>query len=155
MEEQYQQFMETLDEYSEKKESGQQEVIVKLLHETQEIFGYIPADAQGKIAEFMNVKPTTISVLIKMIPALKGEYYKHKIVVCSGPRCGAKGGGAILDTVEKELKVRPGQVTKDSKFLFSTQNCLKKCGVGPNMYVDDTLYSKLTPEMIKDIFSKY
>lgn len=155
MEEKQQHFEEILESYNERKEDGEQELVVQLLHDAQEIFGFIPAAIQERIADFMNVKPSTISVLIKMIPALKGEYYKHKIIVCSGPRCGAKGGSDIIDTVGKELGVKVGQVTKDSRFLFSTQNCLKKCGLAPNMYVDDTLYSRLTPEMIKDILAKY
>ena len=155
MEEQYNQFLELLNHYSDRKEEAGQELIVALLHDAQAIFGYVPADIQNKISEYMNVKPTTVSVLIKMIPALKGEYYKHKIVVCSGPRCGAKGGQDIIQAVEQELRVKPGQVTKDQRFLYTTQNCLKKCGFAPNIYIDDELYSKLKPEDIKAILAKY
>ncbi len=155
MEEQYNQFLEVLNRYEDRKDEGGQELIVTLLHEAQDIFGFIPVNVQTKISEYMNVKPSTISVLIKMIPALKGEYYKHKITVCSGPRCGAKGGQDIIQAVEQALGIKPGQVSKDQKFLYTTQNCLKKCGLAPNMYIDDELYSKLKPEEIKDILAKY
>lgn len=152
---QEEQFMEVLEYYSSIREEGEQELLIKLLHETMGIYGCIPIHLQGLIAEKMNVKPSTITILIKMIPTLTSESYKHKITVCSGPRCGAKGGADIIMAVQKVLNVKPNQVTKDGNFLFTTQNCLKKCGMAPNLYVNDDLYSRLQPEDIKGILDKY
>lgn len=155
MDNKYERFMEVIDYYTNIKDEGEQEILIRLLHETQEIYDHIPLSAQAIIAEKMNVKPSTITVLIKMLPSLRSETYKHKITVCSGPRCGAKGGADILLSVQKELKIKPGQVTKDGRFYLCTQNCLRKCGMAPNLYVDDDLHSRLQADDIKAILTKY
>lgn len=155
MDDKKERFLEIVDYYVNIKEDGEQEQIIRLLHETQEIYDHIPLEAQTIIAEKMGVKSSMISVLIKMIPSLRSQTYKYKVTVCSGPRCGAKGGAEILTAVQKALGIKVGQVSKDGKFYLTTQNCLKKCGLAPNMYVDDSLHSKLTPELIPEILSNY
>jgi len=156
MDNQYEKLEELLNYYIDHYDSisSEQEVIKQLLHEAQDIFGYIPADVQQLISEKLNIKPVTISTLIKLIPSLKGENFKHKITVCSGPRCGAKGGASILNAVEKELSIKPGKVTKDGKFLLVTQNCMKMCKNAPNLKIDEDIYNNVIPQNV-NIIKKY
>lgn len=157
MNEQYEKLEELLNYYSDTYHNinSDQEVIKQLLHETQVIFDYLPSDVLQKISEKLEIKLSTLATLIKLIPSLKGENFKHKITVCSGPRCGAKGGSEILYAVEKELKVKPGKVTKDGTFLLATQNCLKMCKTSPNMKIDEDIYNNVTVQNIPDIIKKY
>lgn len=157
MNEQYEKLEELLNYYADNYPNinTDQEVIKQLLHETQEIFDYLPSDVLQKISDKLEIKQSTLTTLIKLIPSLKGENFKHKITVCSGPRCGAKGGASILNAVEKELNVRPGKVTKDGTFLLVTQNCLKKCKTSPNMIIDEDVYNNVTVENIPSIIKKY
>lgn len=148
-------FQELVNYYSTIKDEGEQELLIRLLHETQDIYGHIPFESQSIIAEKLSIKESTITVLIKMIPSLTNQTYQHKVIVCSGPRCGAKGGSDIINAVQNYLDVKPGQVTKDGVFYFTTQNCLKKCGLAPNMYIGDNLHSRLTPEQIPTLFQSY
>ncbi|MBU5333867.1 MAG: NAD(P)H-dependent oxidoreductase subunit E [Anaerocolumna aminovalerica] len=157
MKEQYEKLEELLDYYSDNYNNinSDQEAIKQLLHETQEIFDYLPADALQKISDKFDIKLSALSAFIKLIPQLKGENFKHKLTVCSGPRCGAKGGATILNAVEKELNVKPGKVTKDGTFLLVTQNCLKKCKTSPNIKIDEDIYHNVTVQNIPNIIKKY
>ncbi len=157
MDEQYAKLEELLNYYSENYDNINldQEIIKQLLHETQEIFDYLPSDVLQRISDKLGIKLPTLTTLVKLIPSLKGENFKHKITVCSGPRCGAKGGAEILSAVEKELNIKPGKVTKDGTFLLVTQNCLKKCKTSPNMKIDQDIYNNVTVQNIPDIIKKY
>lgn len=157
MKEQYEKLEELLNYYSDNYNNinSDQEAIKQLLYETQEIFDYLPADVLQKISDKFEIKLSALSAFIKLIPHLKGENFKHKITVCSGPRCGAKGGTAILNAVEKELNVKPGKVTKDGTFLLVTQNCLKQCKTSPNIKIDEDIYHNVTIQDIPDIIKKY
>lgn len=155
MEEQYQRFEELLEDYKDMDMQGNQEMLIQLLKETQEIFQFIPPDVLEKISDTFQMKPTTISALIKIIPGLKEKYYKNIVTVCSGPRCGKKGGPDILKAVQDYLKVKPGGITKNGDFRLITQNCMKKCGVGPNMMVNKEIYNQLKPEDISRILDNY
>jgi NADH:ubiquinone oxidoreductase subunit E len=157
MNEQDEKFEELLNYYAQNYHNinSDQEIMKQLLNETQEIFDYLPSEVLQKISDKFDINLSTLTTLIKLIPRLKGENFKHKIIVCSGPRCGAKGSSAILLAVEKELNVKPGKVTKDGTFLFVTQNCLKKCKTSPNIKIDEDIYNNVTVQNIPDIIKKY
>ena len=81
--------------------------------------------------------------------------YRHRIVVCTGPRCSAKGGTALLRAVENALGIAPGETTPDGCFRLETRNCLKQCGSAPNLTVDQTLYASVRVEDIPNLLKRY
>lgn len=150
-----QEFKEILDYYKDNKQTGSQEQIVELLRETQDLYSFIPLEAQEEIAKAMDIKPTALKTLIKLYPSLKVSNYKHKITICLGSRCGSKKASSILAALEKELKTKQGGISSDGKFALYSQNCLKNCKKSPNITIDEDLYTYVKPEEIHQILNKY
>ena len=59
------------------------------------------------------------------------------------------------DKVIEELGIHSGETTADGKFTIQDTRCLGCCGLAPVMTINEDVYGKLTPAMIKDILAKY
>ncbi len=83
---------------------GEKGALMPVLHEAQNIYGYLPAEVQTVIAEELNIPlaevygVATFYSQFSLTP--KG---KHKISICLGTACYVKGSDKILEAVEHEL----------------------------------------------------
>jgi bidirectional [NiFe] hydrogenase diaphorase subunit len=71
---------------------------------------------------------------------------EHACVVCMGTACYIKGGGQILEAMEKEFGVKPGETSADGKLSVLTARCIGACGLAPVVVFDGQIIGKLTPE---------
>ncbi len=134
----------------------QQGALMPVLHETQELFGYIPEEAQKKISEVLNVPLAEIYGVATFYSrfTLKPRG-KHTISVCLGTACYVKNAQGLLEKLKEELKVEAGETTGDDKFTLEATRCLGCCGLAPVMMINEDVYGKLVPEDISEILKKY
>ena len=147
------QLQELLTYYKSIRETGGQELLIALLREIQSLCGCVPPAAQAAAAR--KTAPAAVAALVKRLPGLNAAPYAHRIVVCTGPRCAAKGGAAVLKAFEMALGIKAGQVTDDGRFLLDTQNCLKQCGSAPNTRIDNDLFKQVAPDLVPEILAQY
>ena len=130
--------------------------LINILHDTQEHFGYLPEPVQLEIALNLNMPLAKVYGVVSfysfftMTP--KGKY---PISVCLGTACYVRGAEGIVEAIEKELKIKVGQVTEDGKFSLDCLRCIGACGLAPVMMIGDKVHGRLEPEMIKNILSQY
>lgn len=130
--------------------------LMHILNETQNIYGYIPMKAQKIISEELNVPVAEIYGVITFYSRFSLEPKgKYNIAVCLGTACYVKGSQAILDKIKEILGIDVGQVTEDGKFSLEATRCIGACGLAPVMTINEEVYGKLDPSMIKDILAKY
>lgn len=134
----------------------QQGSLIPVLHETQELFGYIPEEAQKKISELLNVPLSEIFGVATFYSRFtlnpRGE---NQISVCLGTACYVKNAKGVLDKLKEELKIEEGCTTEDNKFTLEATRCLGCCGLAPVMMINEDVYGKLVPEDIPGILKKY
>jgi NADH-quinone oxidoreductase subunit E len=80
---------------------------------------------------------------------------KYVIRVCKTITCAMHGKSLILEAIEDMLKIHLGQTTNNKKFTLLTTNCLGWCHEGPAMLINDEVYTKLTPERVREIIQEY
>jgi NADH-quinone oxidoreductase subunit E/NADP-reducing hydrogenase subunit HndA len=130
--------------------------LIRVLHKAQEIFGYLPQDVQKYVSRKLNIPTAKVFGVVTfysyftMIP--KGKY---NISVCMGTACYVKGSDKILSELKRQLKIDVGETTKDGKFSLASLRCIGACGLAPVMMVNDKVYGRLTPDMIKGILAEY
>lgn len=130
--------------------------LMHILNETQNIYGYIPMRAQKIISEELNVPMAEIYGVITFYSRFSLEPKgKYNIAVCLGTACYVKGSQAVLDKIKEILGIDVGQVTADGKFSLEATRCIGACGLAPVMTINEEVYGKLDPSMIKDILAKY
>lgn len=135
---------------------GEEGALMPVLHEAQNIYGYLPAEVQTVIAEGLGVPLAEVYGVATFYSrfSLKPKG-KHKVSVCLGTACYVKGSDKILEAVEKELGVSCGECTPDRKFSIESCRCVGACGLAPVMIVDEEVYGKLTPKDVPDVLDKY
>jgi NADH-quinone oxidoreductase subunit E len=76
-------------------------------------------------------------------------------MVCRGTACHVLGSATVLDEIEKNLKVKPGQTTKDKLFSLEVVACIGACGLAPVISINGEFHAKVTTDKIKSIFETY
>ena len=130
--------------------------LMPVLHEAQNIYGYLPSEVQTVISEQLNIPLAEVYGVATFYSQFslqpKG---KHQISVCLGTACYVKGSDKILEVLEKELKIKCGECTPDGKFSIDSCRCVGACGLAPVMIIDGEVYGKLTSGEVSGILERY
>ncbi len=60
----------------------------------------------------------------------------------------------MLETVERELKIKPGQTTADGKYSLETVACIGACALAPTIVVDNEVQRSMTPQKANAILKE-
>lgn len=130
--------------------------LIPVLHEAQDIYGYLPLEVQREISNQLNIPLAEVYGVVSFYTQFtinpKGEY---KINVCMGTACYVKGASEILDKFKTKLSIDVGECTEDGKFSLDACRCIGACGLAPVVTINDEVYGKLSPDDVDDILKKY
>ena len=125
--------------------SGEQGSLLNLLLEVQEQYNYLPKEVLAEISSSLDIP---LSRLYSIATFFKDFSLtprgKHTIHVCMGTACQVWGGQRLVDKVEEELKIKPGETTEDLSFTLETINCPGCCGLAPVVVFDKDIHGKVT-----------
>lgn len=127
-----------------------------VLHQAQQLFGYLPEDVIKIVAEGLEVPLSEVYGVVTFYSlfSLKPRG-KHKISVCMGTAYYVKGAAQLVAELEKQLKIKPTETTDDGRFTMEITRCIGACGLAPVMTINDDVYGRLTPNKIAEILAKY
>ena len=130
--------------------------LIPVLHEAQDVYGYLPMSVQKRIAEGLNVSLAEVYGVVTFYTQFslnpKGKY---KINVCLGTACYVRGSGKILEKIVEILKIKSGECTPDGLFSLDACRCVGACGLAPVIMINEEVYGRLTPDDIPNILQKY
>lgn len=130
--------------------------LIPVLHEAQEIYGYLPKEVQQRISEGLDIPMAEIYGVVTFYTQFsiypKGQY---RVAVCLGTACYVKGSGDIIDKIKQKLGIDVGQCTDDGKFSLDATRCIGACGLAPVLTVNDEVYGRLTVDDVDEILAKY
>lgn len=130
--------------------------LIPVLHEAQEIYGYLPLDVQKTIAEGLGVPLAEVYGVVTFY----SQFYlnpkgKYKINVCLGTACYVKGAGALVEKFKEELGIDVGECTEDGKFSLDACRCIGACGLAPVLTINEDVHGRISPDDVKDILKQY
>ena len=135
---------------------GEKGATIPVLHEAQDIYGYLPIEVQKMIAEGLGVSLAEVYGIVTFYTQFslnpKGE---HPIGVCLGTACYVKGSGDILEKLRSILKIDVGECTDDGKFSLDATRCIGACGLAPVMTIGDDVHGRLTVDQVDGIVKQY
>ena len=135
---------------------GQPGALIPVLHEAQNIYGYLPIEVQKIISDELDVPMAEIYGVVTFYTQFttnpKGKY---NIAVCLGTACYVKGSGEILEKIKEKLGIDVGECTPDGKYSIEATRCIGACGLAPVLTVNDDVYGRLTSDDVDDILAKY
>lgn len=135
---------------------GQAGALIPVLHEAQNIYGYLPIEVQKIISDELDVPMAEIYGVVTFYTQFttnpKGKY---NIAVCLGTACYVKGSGLILDKIKEKLGIDVGECTPDGKYSIEATRCIGACGLAPVLTVNEDVYGRLTVDDVEGILEKY
>ncbi|MGE3270234.1 MAG: bidirectional hydrogenase complex protein HoxE [Chloroflexota bacterium] len=120
--------------------------LIEALHAVQESFGFLDGPGLRYVAASLKVPLSrvfgvaTFYHYFSMKP--QGE---HTCVVCTGTACYIKNSGTLLQAIQRELGISPGETTPDGKLSLLTARCLGTCGLAPAAVLDGEVVGRLLP----------
>lgn len=148
--------LEKLDKYIDglKKKEG---ALINILHEAQDIFGYLPSDVQLFIARKLDITAAKVFGVVTFYSYFTMEPRgKHTINVCMGTACFVKGADKVLEEFRKQLNIKEGKnMSEDGIFSLDSLRCVGACGLAPVVLVDGKVYGRVKVEDVSKIISEY
>jgi len=119
-------------------------------------YNWLPPAAISKVSEALGIPLSRVLRIATFYNMFSFEPRGELMIrVCLGTACYVKGGGRILEAVQRELNIDVGGTTEDLKFSLETVSCVGCCGQSPVMTVKDDIFGYLTQDKIPDILASY
>ena len=131
---------------------AKRESLIPILQEVQEACGFVPREAIALVGRHLRLPASKVYGVATFYNQFRfhptGRYH---VQVCRGTACHVKGSLSLLVTVKKELKVEPGQTTRDRLFSLEVVACLGACGLSPVVCVNGEFHARMTPARVRKL----
>jgi formate dehydrogenase subunit gamma len=126
--------------------------LLPILHEIQEEFGHIPAEALPVIAEALNISKAEVhGVFTFYHDYRKYPAGRHVLKVCRAEACQSMGGDAIAAQIQQRLGIGFHETAKDNSVTLEPVYCLGLCACAPAAMLDGEVIGRLDGDAIDEI----
>ncbi|HGJ66498.1 TPA: NADH-quinone oxidoreductase subunit NuoE [bacterium] len=130
--------------------------LISILKEIQDNRIDLSKDVMLEVAKSVGVSFSEVYEIATFYSFISTEPLgKNVIRICKSIPCYLKSSDVIVATIEKELGIKPGEITDDKKFSFHLTNCIGACDMAPAMMINKKRYGNLTPEKVVEILREY
>lgn len=144
--------LETFIDNLEEKEGS----LIEVLHKAQSLFGYLPKQVQIFVAEKLNINVSKVCGVVSFYSFFTTKPRgKYVINICMGTACFVKGASNILKEFERQLNIKAGETTKDSKYTLDILRCVGACGLAPVVTINSKVYGHFTKDMVSTVLKEY
>jgi NADH:ubiquinone oxidoreductase subunit E len=142
---------------------ARRDAIIPILSDINRALGYIPAAVLPEIRRHIHFPEAGVFLADSHLYNAASFYQlfslrplgRHIVRFCESAPCHVMGGRQVIDALQAELGLKPGETSADGKWSLLMTSCLGVCGVGPVFLVDDDLCGNATPEQIPEILARY
>ncbi len=136
--------------------TGQEGELIPILQRVQGRDGYISEQRVSEIARFLRISENQVYGVASFYSQFRFVAPgRNSIRVCLGTACHVRGGQILLDAVQRELGIVPGQTTADRRFDLQRVACVGCCALAPVVQVNDQIYSRVTVLRLKEILHSH
>ena len=118
--------------------------------------GFLSDELIASLANYLNVNKIDVYEVATFYSMFNLKPVgKNTISVCTNVSCMLRNSDGIVDHIEKKLKIKIGESTKDNKFYLKDEmECLAACNGAPMMQVNHINYENLTFEKVDNILDE-
>jgi NADH-quinone oxidoreductase subunit E len=130
------------------------DALIPLLQDIQGELGYLSPEAMAAAARFCRVDPVEVYGVATFYAQFKfSPLGKNIVMVCQGTACHVMGGARVLEEVETQLGITPGQTTPDGIFTIERVACIGACALAPAMVINKDTYGRMKAEKVTEILN--
>ena len=129
--------------------------LIQVLQDVHRAYNYLPCDVLVRVAEALDVPLAKVFSVSTFYKAFSLEPQGDTIVkVCVGTACHIRGAGQLVDELERQLDIGPGETTEDLKFTVKTVNCVGACAMAPVVIVGEKYWGSAKPARVSRYLAK-
>jgi NADH-quinone oxidoreductase subunit E len=132
------------------------ENLLALLKGEQRKSGSLSKEFMAEVAKSLAIPVSEVYAVATFYTFLSTRPLGRNVIrVCKSVPCYLKNSQIIIESLEKELGISPGETTPDGRFSLELVNCIGACDKAPAMLVNSQVHGSLTPGNIARILKSY
>lgn len=129
--------------------------VLLALQAVQAHFGYVDPSAVPVIADVLNVSRAEVHGVVSFYADLRTTPPgAHRVQVCRGEACQARGGRAVAERAQRVLGTQFGQTATDGTVTLEQVFCLGNCALGPAVTVDGRLHGRVSEDSLSVLLAE-
>ena len=145
-----------VDAILSKRAGAGRDALIPVLQEVQDVEGFLSKDSVTKIGRALNLPSSKIFGVATFYNQFRfkpqGTYH---VQICRGTACHVKGSAAVMDRLQRELKIGADETTPDGVFSLEVVACIGACGLAPVISINGEFHANLESEDIPEILAGY
>lgn len=130
--------------------------LIPILQDIQNQEGYLSKESIIEVGSHLNMPSSKIFGVATFYNQFKFQPNgKYHIQVCRGTACHVLGSATVLQELEKQLKIKAGQTTRDQMFSLEIVACIGACGLAPVISVNGEFHANVDSAKLKTILETY
>jgi NADH-quinone oxidoreductase E subunit len=132
------------------------ENLIPILQKIQEEEGFLSRQAVIEVGKTLDMPASKIYGVATFYNQFRFEPQgKYHVQVCRGTACHVLGSATVLEEMEKLLRIKAGQTSRDGLFSLEVVACIGACGLAPVININGEFHAKVTKESLKGIIDEY
>ena len=147
---------DTIQSVLKKFRQNDQSSLIPILQSVQKKEGFISKAAIERISKHLRLSKSHIYGVASFYSQFKfNPPGRHSIKMCLGTACHVQGGDFLLNALEAQIGIIPGETTGDGKFDLERVACLGCCALAPVLMIDNTIHSRMSVIKLKETLETY
>lgn len=132
------------------------ESLIPILQKIQDEEGYLSRRAIIEVGRSLDMPASKIYGVATFYNQFRFEALgKYHIQVCRGTACHVLGSATVLEELEKTLRIKAGQTTRDGLFSMEVVACIGACGLAPVICINGEFHAKVTKDSLQGTIEMY
>ena len=129
--------------------------LLPILHELQEVLGFVPQEALPQIAAGLNLSRAEVHGVVTYYHHFHTEKPgRHVLQMCRAEACKSMGADALIAHAEERLGCKLHEQTADGAFSLEPTFCLGLCSSSPSLMLGDELHARMTPAKLDALIAE-
>ncbi|RLD42417.1 MAG: NADH-quinone oxidoreductase subunit NuoE [Bacteroidetes bacterium] len=130
--------------------------LIPILQDIQKENGFLSEVSVKEVSKFLKLPSSRIYGVATFYNQFRfTPVGKYHISVCRGTACHVLGSATVLQEIERILKIKAGNTSRDGLFSIEVVACIGACGLAPVISINGEFYAQVTSESIKTIIDEY
>jgi len=135
---------------------GEKGALMPVLQDVNAEYSYLPEEVLRHVAHRLDLPLSQVLHVATFYNVFSLEPRGRYLVrVCVGTSCHVRGGFRILESLQKQLGILPGETTPDMQFSLETVRCVGCCALSPCIVIDTTTHARLRPDAVAALLRTY
>jgi NADH-quinone oxidoreductase subunit E len=136
--------------------NASRDALIPILQAVQEELGYLSRDAVIRIGKHLRLPASKIYGVATFYNQFRFQPQgRNHVQVCRGTACHVKGSAGLLEEIKRELKIEPGQTSRDGEFSLEVVACIGACGLAPVICINGDFHASVTTKSVEKIIDSY